>query len=59
MSDLATMLSNAKKQGYEEGKADAIEEFYNRLNRNKSYMNKVDNPWYYVEMAYREMKGIV
>lgn len=36
-----------------------IEEFYNRLRRNKSAMNTANYPWDYVEVAYREMKGIV
>lgn len=40
-------------------RADAIDEFYNRLIKNKSSMNQANYPWNYVEAVYKEMKGAI
>lgn len=60
LNDFAnTGYAQGYKDGERKGRADAIEEFYNRLSRNKGAMNTAHSPWDYVEVAYREMNGIV
>lgn len=39
----------------EQIKADAIEEFYNRLLAHKKDINVANNPWNYIELTAREM----
>lgn len=44
-----------KSDGYQQGRADAIDEFYNRLLVNKKDINLANNPWNYIELVAREM----
>jgi len=44
---------------YQQGRIDAIDEFYNRLIKNKSSMNQANYPWNYVEAVYKEMKRAI
>lgn len=48
-----------QEKTYQQGRVDAIDEFYNRLIKNKSSMNQANYPWNYVEVVYKEMKGAI
>ena len=48
-------MGEAYDEGYQQGRADAIDEFYNRLLVNKKDINLANYPWNYIELVAREM----